>query len=259
MGKRLQLYLFPVIISLLFSLNGCSSLFGDKHVSAGRKLFNRFCTPCHGEGGAGDGYNAKNLDPHARDLTDSKEDYMAKLSNEEIYEVIEKGGRGVDISPLMPSWGKVFSEEEIWSLVAYTRTLHPYKGEKVNFNKAYQTVRTKNPSVKEDEFDKLMQEKVVDDEVQEEFVGRGREIFDDFGCVACHKVGEKGGVLGPDLTRVGFMLQPQFIFRWVKNPQSFKPETRMPNLGLEDEDALAITLYLSTLKGMAVVKTDVKE
>lgn len=257
MGKRLQFILVLVIISL-FAV-GCASLFGDKHVVQGKKLFNRFCTPCHGEGGEGDGYNAKNLDPHARDLTDSKEEYMAKLSNEEIYEVIEKGGRGVDISPLMPSWGNIFSEEEIWSLVAYTRTLHTYKGEKVDFNKPYQVARTKHPTIKEIEFDKLMQEKVIDDEAQEEFVGRGRGLFDDFGCAGCHRIGEKGGVLGPSLTRVGFMLQPQFIFRWVKNPQSFKQNTRMPNLGLEDEEALAVTLYLATLKGTVVAGADVKE
>ncbi len=250
--KGLQFILVLVIIPLLAV--GCAGLFGDKHVVQGRKIFDRYCTPCHGEGGAGNGYNAVNLDPHARDLTDSKEDYMAKLSNAEIYEVIEKGGRGVDLSPLMPSWGRVFSEEETWSLVAYVRTLHPYKGAPVDFTKPYQTARTKSPAIKEADFDALMASTITDDAVREDFLERGQEGFEDFGCIGCHKVGEKGGALGPNLTRVGFMLQPQFIYRWVKNPQSFKPKTRMPNLGLEDEDALAVTLYLSTLKSPAVAK-----
>ena len=47
------------------------------------------------------------------------------------------------------------------------------------------------------------------------------------------------------------MLHPQFIYRWVRNPQSFKPDTRMPNLNLSDEDALAVSLYLGTLKDPA--------
>ncbi|HLG21409.1 MAG TPA: cytochrome c, partial [Candidatus Manganitrophaceae bacterium] len=127
---KIQTRLQVVVILVVLVMGGCA-FFEDKHVAQGRHVFNRYCTPCHGESGRGDGYNAVNLDPHPRDLTDRGEQYMAKLTNEEIYEVVEKGGRGVELSPLMPSWGKVFSEEEIWSVVAYVRTLHPYKGEKV--------------------------------------------------------------------------------------------------------------------------------
>ena len=252
MRKGLQFILLPATILLL--VGGCASLFGDKHVAQGKKLFSRYCTPCHGTGGAADGYNAKNLDPHARDLTDAKEDYMAKLSNAEIYEVIEKGGRGVDLAPSMPAWGGMFSEEELWSLVAYTRTLHSHKSQAVDFKKPYQTSRPKHPAIKETDFDAMVASKVADNGVRDELVQKGEDLFGEFGCIGCHKVGKGGGTLGPDLTRVGFMLQPQFIYRWVKNPQSFKPNTRMPNLGLADEEALAVTLYLSTLKGTVVVK-----
>lgn len=251
MNKKLQFVLIPALI-LVVGGAAFSFLFEDKHVAQGRKLFNRYCVPCHGPGGKGDGYNAKNLDPHARDLTDSKEQYMVKLSNKEIYEVIEKGGRGVDLSAMMPTWGLTFSEEEIWSLVAYVRTLHPYKGEKVKFDKdkPYSTARVRVPPVQEAEFRELMEK--VDDAKKQELIDHGKEAFEDFGCIACHKVGNKGGTLGPYLTRAGFMLQPQFIYRWVRNPLSFKNHTRMPNLGLPEEDALAVTLYLSTLHGPPV-------
>jgi mono/diheme cytochrome c family protein len=248
--KKLQLVLIPVI---LLAVGGVafSFLFEDKHVAQGRHIFERYCTPCHGSGGAGDGYNAKNLDPHARDLTDSKEKYMAKLSNNEIYEVIEKGGRGVELSPMMPVWGKVFSEEEIWSVVAYVRTLHSFKGEKVKFDKEkpYSATRVRVPPVQEAEFRTLMETKVTDEAKKEELIAQGKELFDDWGCIACHRVGKQGGTLGPYLSRAGFMLQPQFTYRWIRNPQSFKSKTRMPNLGLSEEEALAVTLYVSTLKG----------
>jgi mono/diheme cytochrome c family protein len=89
---------------------------------------------------------------------------------------------------------------------------------------------------------------VVDDAARLELIESGEGSFDDYGCVGCHRVRGKGGELGPDLSRAGFMLQPQFIYRWIRNPQSFKPETRMPNLNLSDEDALAVSLYLGTLK-----------
>lgn len=250
--KKLQFVLIPAIILIIGGVV-FSFLFEDKHVAKGRKIFSRYCTPCHGDSGEADGYNAKYLDPQARDLTDKTEKYMVKLTNEEIYEVIEKGGRGVELAPIMPSWGKHFSEEEIWSLVAYIRTLHSYKGEPVKFDKEkpYQTTRVRTAPVQETEFVSLAESKVADDETRDEMIEKGKEAFADYGCIACHQIEGEGGVLGPDLSRVGFMLQPQFIYRWVRNPLSFKPHTRMPNLDLPDEDALSVTLYLSTLKGGA--------
>ncbi len=236
-----------ILVTAMLLLSAC----GDPHVAQGKKTFAKFCAPCHGTGGAGDGYNAVNLDPRARDLTDSDEAYMGKLANQEIYDVISQGGRGVDMSPLMPSWGKVFSDNEVWSLVAYIRTLHPYNGEAVPFDekKPHSAAKPRVAAATEAEFEALMAEKVLDDGAREALVAQGEEAFADFGCIGCHKVGESGGTLGPNLSRVGFMLQPQFIYRWVRNPQSFKPKTRMPNLGLEPEEALAVTLYASTLRG----------
>jgi mono/diheme cytochrome c family protein len=252
MKKRLQFKFSPVSMLFLFvfvGVLGCQ----PKQVAEGKKTFNKYCSPCHGESGAGNGYNAKNLDPHARDLTDASEPYMAKLSNQEIYEVIDKGGRGVDLAPTMPTFGKVFSEQEIWSLVSYVRTLHPYKGEAVKFDEAkpYNAKRPRSESVTEADFTALMESKIATDEAKADLTTLGEELFDEYGCIGCHKVQGKGGLLGPNLSRAGFMLQPQFIYRWVRNPQSFHPETRMPNLDLPEEDALAVTLYLSTLKDPA--------
>lgn len=249
MKKRLQ-FISPLVTMLFLFVFGGVLGCQPKQVVEGKKTFNQYCSPCHGEGGAGDGYNAKHLDPHARDLTDQQESYMVKLSNQEIYEVIDKGGAGVDLAPTMPTFGKVFSEEEIWSLVSYIRTLHPYKGEAVKFDesKPYNSKRPRVASVAEADFVALMESKVTDEATKAELTALGETVFDEYGCIGCHKVRGKGGELGPNLSRAGFMLQPQFIYRWVRNPQSFKPDTRMPNLDLQDEDALAVTLYLGTLK-----------
>jgi mono/diheme cytochrome c family protein len=77
----------------------------------------------------------------------------------------------------------------------------------------------------------------------------GKRLFSNkYGCNACHKVGEEGGVVGPALDRAGVRFNNTWVFRWVKSPQAMKPETRMPNLGLSDPDAKAIALYLTTLR-----------
>lgn len=248
--RKINFFSVPLLLLFMLIAVGCE----NKHVAKGHNIYSRYCSPCHGVDGDGNGYNASNLDPVPRDLTDGEEDYMAKLENDEIYEVLELGGYGVDLSGGMPVWGKIFSEEELWSLVAYVRTLHPNEANEIVFTKpdsdepAFDTKRVRYPKVREKVFDDLMESIAPDEDTFQEQVALGEEIFAEVGCNSCHKVNGEGGTLGPDLSGAGFMLQTQFIFRWILNPQAFIAKTRMPNLNLSDEDALAISLYVSTLK-----------
>lgn len=80
----------------------------------------------------------------------------------------------------------------------------------------------------------------------------GQRLYENkYGCNGCHKIGADGGKVGPALDRAGFRLNGTWIYRWVKNPQAMKPETRMPALGLSDADARAVTMYLGTLRAPA--------
>jgi mono/diheme cytochrome c family protein len=77
----------------------------------------------------------------------------------------------------------------------------------------------------------------------------GKRLYSEkYGCNGCHSIGEEGGKVGPPLDRAGFRLNGTWIYRWLKYPQAMKPETRMPALGLSDEDAKAVTMYLGTLR-----------
>jgi len=119
------------VLSLIFLfvvLNGC---FRDETVEMGKSLYVRYCSSCHGEKGRGDGLNAAYLDPKPRDHTDSKEEYMSTKENKQLFDAVSKGGRSIAKSPLMPPFGNTFSENEVWSVVAYMRTLHKNKFEKI--------------------------------------------------------------------------------------------------------------------------------
>jgi mono/diheme cytochrome c family protein len=83
-------------------------------------LFKRYCAVCHGREGQGDGFNAFNLDPKPRDLSDSI--YMRALSDEQIVQTIWGGGRSVNKSPLMPAYGSTLNREQIRNLFLYVRT-----------------------------------------------------------------------------------------------------------------------------------------
>ena len=87
----------------------------------GKASFTHYCQTCHGETGAGDGFNAFNLDPRPRDLSDPE--LQKKKSDADLADAITRGGAGVGLSSLMPPWGHTLSARQIGELVLYIRTL----------------------------------------------------------------------------------------------------------------------------------------
>lgn len=94
------------------------NLRGD--AAAGARIYQQFCTTCHGAGGKGDGPAAPK-DPKPADHTDAK--YMGSLSDQYLYKVISRGGASVGKSPLMAPWGGVLSAVQIRDLIAHLRAL----------------------------------------------------------------------------------------------------------------------------------------
>jgi menaquinol-cytochrome c reductase cytochrome b/c subunit len=54
----------------------------------------------------------------------------------------------------------------------------------------------------------------------------GKEITASSGCLGCHKIGENGGTLGPNLTEIGDKLGKDAIARTLINPTSPMPSFR---------------------------------
>ena len=70
-----------------------------------------------------------------------------------------------------------------------------------------------------------------------------------YGCISCHRalnlVGKvRGGVSGPSLVNAGLRLKPDWIFHWLKTPQKFMYEGRMPVYDLDEETTIRITKYI---------------
>jgi mono/diheme cytochrome c family protein len=87
----------------------------------GREVFQHYCQTCHGETGAGDGFNAFNLDPRPRDISDPA--FQKKKTDAELADAIQRGGAGVGLSALMPPWGRTLSRAEVDEVVLYIRSL----------------------------------------------------------------------------------------------------------------------------------------
>jgi len=92
------------------------------------------------------------------------------------------------------------------------------------------------------------------------FIARGRQLFLDGGCGACHTVRgtPANGELGPDLTHVGSRLSIAAgsfdnhvgtLEAWIAASQRLKPGNRMPSFDVfEGQDLRALAAYLESLK-----------
>lgn len=79
-------------------------------------------------------------------------------------------------------------------------------------------------------------------------IAKGRKLVDQYACTGCHIIENEGTKLGPELTRVGSKLQPDYIYRFLLNPKQVIPETPMKDNQLWEDEAEAITRYLITLQ-----------
>jgi len=87
----------------------------DWSLAQGKELFGIFCTPCHGETGAGDGPVAGKMVPTPVGLRPGSA--AEKLSDGELFLVLTSGSGG------MPAFRADLSPEERWKIVSYLRTL----------------------------------------------------------------------------------------------------------------------------------------
>ena len=110
---------------------------------------------------------------------------------------------------------------------------------------------------------------------------RGREIFVDRACIACHSIGGLGATVGPDLSKVGSWAANltedewrAFLEAWISDPTQVEnrlpgywsnyggpildvsdlpqpsepPPTQMPRLGLSEEEIHDLVTYLLSLR-----------
>jgi menaquinol-cytochrome c reductase cytochrome b/c subunit len=76
----------------------------------------------------------------------------------------------------------------------------------------------------------------------------GKEVVASQGCLGCHKIGENGGVLGPELTEVGARIPAAAISRSIEVGPSFMPSYAA--LREEDPEKFQdMVAYLASLNG----------
>ncbi len=86
-------------------------------LARGQQLFAQNCAICHGAVGKGDGPLGQNLKPRPVDLTGS---HLTTHTDGDLYWWISHGIAGTG----MPSFTGTLSDQDIWALIHYVRSLH---------------------------------------------------------------------------------------------------------------------------------------
>ena len=68
--------------------------------------------------------------------------------------------------------------------------------------------------------------------------------YEKYACNACHQVDLKGGLIGPDLTKVGQRLKPEWIVYYLYNPKAFVINSVEPVYKLTDREIESLTAFL---------------
>lgn len=68
-------------------------------------------------------------------------------------------------------------------------------------------------------------------------------------CMRCHTINGIGGTTrGPNLSNVGSRMDLPTLEKFIRDPKSVKPGSRMQALAISDKEADAAAAYLSELK-----------
>jgi cbb3-type cytochrome oxidase cytochrome c subunit len=71
-------------------------------------------------------------------------------------------------------------------------------------------------------------------------------------CIGCHRIKfgkrKKGGISGPDLTKAGERLNPDWVYARIENPQYWDPKTWMPRIEMSHRKREMLTLFISSMK-----------
>jgi mono/diheme cytochrome c family protein len=87
-----------------------------------------------------------------------------------------------------------------------------------------------------------------------DLVEQGEVRFRQMFCSTCHslavtRAGETkliGGDIGPELTKVGSKVNPDWLVVWLRDPQAYLPHSRMPRYEWSDEDLYKVTQYITS-------------
>lgn len=110
-----------------------------KLIKEGFEHYNEMCASCHGAPGHSQSELSKGLNPPAPYLVN----YAKRMDPKRVFWVTKHGIKMTG----MPAWGKTHSDDKIWAIVAFMKTLPTLSGEE------YEKMENENGMMEEDHED----------------------------------------------------------------------------------------------------------
>jgi mono/diheme cytochrome c family protein len=88
-------------------------------IAAGKVVFETNCASCHGESGKGDGPAGAALNPKPADLSEP----AANDTDGQFLWHVSEGSAAGEPGSAMPAWKGTLSQDQIWQVIAYIRTM----------------------------------------------------------------------------------------------------------------------------------------
>ncbi len=89
----------------------------------------------------------------------------------------------------------------------------------------------------------------ADPDVDEDKYQRGMALYNSSRCVICHPREGRGGavkyVYAPDHTKIASKISKDWLFRWIKNPREYHPDTKMPHFRFTDKEIEELVAFMS--------------
>jgi mono/diheme cytochrome c family protein len=82
-------------------------------------------------------------------------------------------------------------------------------------------------------------------------VQQGSSVYGEAFCASCHAMQNAaglmvGGNVGPELTRVGSKVKPEWLADWLRNPKTYDADTKMPHYRFEEKDIGLVMGFLAS-------------
>lgn len=205
--------------------------------------FRAHCVQCHGAPGVAPEPFALGLTPLPGSLSDTAREWTAS----QLYWVTRNGIK----MTAMPAWQFRMSDDELWSIVAFLKTMPGLSPQEYRDSRAagpIAPVATASGSTLGSASDAPAPD-----------ANRGRRALRQFGCTGCHVI---PGVVaadshvGPPLERIATRAfiagqlpnTRENLIQWIRHPQAISPGTAMPDLGVGERDARDMAAYLEWLR-----------
>ncbi len=135
-----------------------------------------------------------------------------------------------DIKARMPNLG--LEKEEIEAVIAYLTSIADPEFPQIEFDPYLMLPESE---LEDDQYDKM-----------DSLFTEGSAAFSASRCVICHRVNEAFGAVGvgPDLGKIYTKVNRNWLYQWIKEPQSYFSHTQMPKFRLSDEQLRGLVEFL---------------